>query len=254
MRLIGIPVDAHGLRVERLAELCERERVCAVYVTPHHQYPTTVPLAPGRRLELLALAERARFAVFEDDYDHEFHYEGRPLLPLASADTASVVMYFGTFSKVFAPGIRVGYAVGPRPVLEEMKRLRFYLDRQGDQVTECALADMIEEGELQRHMRRMRRIYRLRRDACAEHLQKQLSAALFFQLPNGGLALWTRVAAEIDVTHWSSRAEVQGVAIQSGRQFRFDDKPCPYIRIGYAALNEAELAEAIRRLRRALPA
>jgi GntR family transcriptional regulator/MocR family aminotransferase len=116
-RIVPVPVDQHGMRVSQLAELCAREPVRAVYVTPHHQYPTTVPLAPARRIELLALAARARFAVLEDDYDHEFHYEGRPVLPLASADQAAVVIYIGTLSKVFAPGLRIGYMRAPRPVL-----------------------------------------------------------------------------------------------------------------------------------------
>jgi GntR family transcriptional regulator/MocR family aminotransferase len=251
-KIVPIGVDAHGLRVPLLAALCERERVRAVYVTPHHQYPTTVQLAPARRLELMALAARARFAVLEDDYDHEFHYEGRPLLPLASADPASHVIYVGTLSKVFAPGVRLGYAVAPRPVLLEMLRQRFYFDRQGDHASECAIAELIEDGELQRHTRRTRRIYQLRRNCCAALLEQQLGAALSFRVPNGGMALWARVAAHVDVDRLAVLAEQEGVIIQAGRQFRWDGKACPYIRVGYAGLDEAELAEAVRRLKRAI--
>jgi GntR family transcriptional regulator/MocR family aminotransferase len=251
-RIVPIGVDAHGLRVPLLAALCERERVRAVYLTPHHQYPTTVPLAPARRLELMALAARARFAVLEDDYDHEFHYEGRPLLPLASADPASHVVYIGTLSKVFAPGIRLGYAVAPRPVLAEMTRQRFYFDHQGDHVSECALAELIEDGELQRHTRRTRRIYQLRRDHCVALLHQQLGAALEFRVPNGGMALWARLAEQVDSDRLAGLAEHEGVIIQAGRQFRWDGKACPYIRVGYAGLDEAELVEAVRRLKRAI--
>src|SRR5439155_5739164 len=84
-RLQPIPVDEDGLRTDALAALADREPLRAVYVTPHHQYPTTATLTAGRRLELLALARARRFAVLEDDYDHEFHFAGRPILPLASA-------------------------------------------------------------------------------------------------------------------------------------------------------------------------
>ncbi|HEX4354809.1 MAG TPA: PLP-dependent aminotransferase family protein [Polyangiales bacterium] len=250
-RLVPIAVDEQGLNVPLLAALIARERVRAIYLTPHHQYPTTVQLAPARRLELLALAARARIAVLEDDYDHEFHYEGRPLLPLASSDEAGVVIYIGTLSKVFAPGIRVGYVIAPRPLLSELTHQRFYLDRQGDHVTECALAELIEDGELARHTRRTRRVYQARRDRCATLLEQHFGAALQFQRPNGGMALWARVDRAVDTERWVELAEREGVLIQGGRQFRLDESETPYVRLGYAALDERELAEAVRRLKRA---
>lgn len=109
LRLAGaelhpILVDEKGLDVDGLQRLLRQTPVRAVYVTPHHQYPTTVTLSPQRRQQLLALAQRHRFVIIEDDYDHEFHYDGRPVLPLASADEAGVVASLGTLSKVLAPG------------------------------------------------------------------------------------------------------------------------------------------------------
>jgi len=112
-RLVHIQVDTHGLCIDNLAALAEQERIRAVFVTPHHQFPTTVTLAPARRLRLLELARRYRFAIIEDDFDHESHCEGRPILPLASADTAGTVIYVGTLSKTLAPGLRLGYCGRP---------------------------------------------------------------------------------------------------------------------------------------------
>jgi GntR family transcriptional regulator/MocR family aminotransferase len=250
-RIEPIAVDASGLCVPQLQALCQRENVRAVYLTPHHQYPTTVPLAPGRRLQLLELARRERFVVIEDDYDHEFHYEGRPLLPLASADDA--VVYVGTLSKVFAPGLRIGYVVAPPAVLQELVRRRYYLDRQGDHHTEAALAELIEDGELQRHTRRMRRTYHARRDHCAELLRQHLGSALTFDVPNGGMALWARAAPDIDVQAWAARAEAQGVVVQTEQEFRWDGRAGSHLRLGYGALSEPELARAVRRLQESLP-
>src|SRR5207244_1344963 len=122
--LIPLPVDDHGMRIDALRALVSARRVRAVYVTPHHQYPTTALLAPGRRIELLEIARTERIAVLEDDYDHEFHYEGRPVLPLASADPGGVVVYIGTLSKLLAPGLRLGFAVAPRAMIERMAALR----------------------------------------------------------------------------------------------------------------------------------
>jgi GntR family transcriptional regulator/MocR family aminotransferase len=251
-RILPIPVDAQGLSVPLLAAACQRQPIRAVYVTPHHQYPTTVPMSPGRRLSLLSLAASQRMLIVEDDYDHEFHYEGRPLLPLKSADEAGCVVYVGTLSKVFAPGVRIGYVVAPRPVLREMIARRYYLDRQGDQVMEAALAELIDDGELERHTRRMRRVYQVRREVCAAELHKQLPAALDFDVPNGGMALWARAASDIDVMAWSRAAEQAGVAFQPGQQFRWDGKPSAYLRLGYAGLREEELILAVRRMQQSL--
>jgi len=129
--LVPIAVDSHGIDVAALEALCERHAVRAVYVTPHHQYPTTVTLSAPRRLALLALAKKHKLAIIEDDYDHEFHYEGRPVLPLASADSDGLVVYIATLSKLLAPGLRTGFVVGPSALVQHLAARRMYVDRQG---------------------------------------------------------------------------------------------------------------------------
>jgi GntR family transcriptional regulator / MocR family aminotransferase len=251
--LVAIPTDEQGLDTARLAELSRRRRIRAVYVTPHHQYPTTVTLSAARRIELLALARAERIAIIEDDYDHEFHYVGRPVLPLASTDRAGVVIYLGTLSKVLAPGLRIGYVAAPPPLIERLASYRCYLDRQGDQTVEAAVALLLEDGELQRHVRRARRHYAERRRVFASLLEEQLGSALSFHVPNGGIAIWARLARGVDGEDWSARALAQGVALQLTRHFAFDGRPRPYLRLGFAGLNPSELEQAVQRLRRALP-
>jgi GntR family transcriptional regulator / MocR family aminotransferase len=250
-RLVPVPIDRDGLRVDALAALCEREPVRGVYLTPHHQYPTTVALSAPRRLALLELAARRRFAIVEDDYDHEFQYEGRPILPLASADRAGAVIYVGTLSKVFAPGVRIGYVVAPPAVRERVVAERFYLDRQGDQVTECAVAELFEDGELQRHVRRARRVYHARRDLLVELLTATFGEMLSFEVPPCGMALWAQVRSGLDPERWLERARAERVLFQPGRWFHFHGRPLPYLRLGFAGLTEDELRLAVRRLDRA---
>jgi GntR family transcriptional regulator / MocR family aminotransferase len=250
--LAPVSVDADGVDVEALARLARRRRLRAVYVTPHHQYPTTATLIAPRRLALLELARRHRFAIIEDDYDHEFHYEWRPVLPLASADRAGVVIYIGTLSKILAPGLRLGYVAAPRSLLDHVALGRRYLDRQGDHVLEHAIAELVEDGELGRHARRMRRVYLRRRDALVSALRRRLGGALDFSVPPGGMALWTRVSSEIDVDGWAERARALALIVHPARQFSFDRRTRPYLRLGFAALDESELARAVDRLARAL--
>jgi len=249
--LVPIPVDEEGLVVADLEKLVQAKPIRAVYVTPHHQYPTTVAMTAGRRLALLALARKHRFMIIEDDYHHEFHYEGRPVLPLASAD-AGVVAYIGSLSKVLAPGLRIGYVVAPRPLLERVTLHRVYSDRQGDQTLECALAELFQGGDVQRHIRRAKRVYQARRDFLAAELRRRLGGVVSFKMPVGGMAIWTRVSADVNVETWSGRAGQRGVVFMTGRSFAFDRKPRPYIRLGFGGLAEPQLRDAVKRMAESL--
>jgi len=250
-RLVPIATDASGLDVDALAALLAREPVRAVYITPHHQYPTTVTLAAGRRLQLLALARTHRVAIVEDDYDHEFHYEGRPVLPLASGDAAGSVVYIGTLSKVLAPGLRIGYLVAPQSLLERVIAVRSYTDLNGDRTLEAAAAELLASGEVGRHIRRARRMYQARRDALVHALTNRLDGVLRVTPPSGGMALWARVHG-VDPGAWARAAQPRGVAFQVGRQFSFEQRPLPHVRLGFAGLDERGLAEAVRRMALAL--
>ncbi len=252
-RLVPVPVDAHGLDVEALAALCAAERVRGVYVTPHHQFPTTVTLAPARRIRLLELAREKRLFVLEDDYDHEFHYEGRPILPLASADAHGSVIYVGTLSKVLAPGMRIGFVVAPAVLVERLASVRRIVDRQGDHLLEHAVAELLEEGAIQRHIRRAKRIYAERRARLAELLESTFHGVLAFRLPTGGTAIWARIVdKQVSADAWAAAASERGLLLQPARQFAFDGRPRPFLRLGFAQHDEREAREAIKRMSAAL--
>lgn len=249
-RLIAAPLDAAGLQVEAV----DAAAPIAVYTTPHHQYPTTVTLTPARRLALLTLARRRTMAILEDDYDHEFHFEGRPVAPLAASDRGDHVIYLGTLSKILAPGLRLGFVVAAERVIEQLARLRASIDRQGDHVIENAVADMIEDGELQRHARKMRRCYQARRDALVTALARELGGALTFELPAGGMTLWAQADDVIRIEGWRRAALDHGVAFTTARDLHLEARATPFLRLGFARHDEVELTDAVRRLRRALDA
>jgi len=252
-KLIGVPVDADGLQVDVLDRTLRQHPIRAVYVTPHHQFPTTVTMSAGRRLKLLDLARAHRIAIIEDDYDYEFHYDGRPVLPLASADQFGVVAYVGTFSKVLAPALRIGYVAAPTSLIERIAAHRSHLDSQGDQVLEYAVSQLLEEGEIQRHIRRVRREYRARRDTLVQELNERLGNIVTFDVPAGGIALWVRANDVLNVDKWASTARQRGAIVVTAAAFTFNARPAPYMRLGFASLNNQELRDGVRRLAAACP-
>jgi GntR family transcriptional regulator / MocR family aminotransferase len=251
-RCLAVPVDAQGLRVDLLETLLETTPLRAVFVTPQRQYPTLAVLAPERRARLLRLAAARRIALIEMDPDSEFHFDGRPVAPLAAEDTAGVVVHVGTLSKIFSPDLRLGFVHGPLPLVQRMNALRGAYDRHGDPVLERAMADLMEDGEIQRHLNRMNKAYRRRRDALCAALGEHLSEVLEVKTPPGGLAVWAQVRPGLDVDAWAARALEQGIAFRPGRRFAFDGGPVSGLRLGFANYPEPELVEVARRMRTAL--
>lgn len=247
-KLLPIRVDGEGLDVSAL----RGRRIRAVYVTPHHQDPTTVTLSARRRLQLLELARRQRFAIIEADYDYEFQFDAAPVLPMASSDVHGVVVYVGTLSKALAPGLRVGFTVAPRPLREAMLAVRGQVDRQGDLVLERAVAELLEDGEVLRHSLKARRAFHARRDLLVALLRRHVPE-LSFEVPRGGLALWAKAPDRIDVEAWAKRALQHGVRFFTGRSYSPHGKALPYLRLGFGHLDERELEEAVKRLARARP-
>ncbi len=255
-RVVSAPVDAQGLDIDRFEQLLDQEPgVRAVYVTPHHQYPTTVTLGAGRRLRLLEIARRRGLTLIEDDYDHEYRFEGRPVLPLAARALADDrVVHIGSVSKLLAPALRIGYATGHPDLLARMTDLRETIDRHGDIPLEHALARLIDEGDLGRHARKVRKIYEHRRDLLAAEIAAQLGDAVAFDSPAGGLALWLKVAPSIDAAAWAEAAERAGLLLTHGGQLRLDQtRPTNAFRLGFASLDDAELRRAVQLLRSAQP-
>jgi GntR family transcriptional regulator/MocR family aminotransferase len=247
-------LDGGGLDVEALDRLAAASGTAlrAVMVTPHRHYTTLVPLAAERRRRLLELAAARRLAVLEVDLDSEFHYDGAPARSLASEDPAGVVVHVGTLSKLFASALRLGFVVAPPPLIARLESLRAAVDRHGDPALEVAFAELMEDGELQRHLNRMRVAYRSRRDALCGALAAHLGATLEVAAPSGGLALWARLRRMVDLDGWAARALEAGVTFRPGRVFAFDGQPVPAFRMGFAAHGERELEEAVRRMAAAL--
>lgn len=243
--LLTVPVTETGLDIDALASLCAKTAIRAVFVTSHHHHPTTVTLSAEKRMKLLQLAERHRFAIIEDDYDYDFHYSGSPLLPLSSADRGGYSIYIGSFSKTIAPFIRTGYVVAPRNLIREIARVRRIIDRQGDAVLEQALAELIRGGDIRRHLNKTLRVYRLRRDHFCSLLTELLGNAVSFKAPEGGMAVWTKFNEDISFDQLVAEAAKKGLHVNHASVYNPAGRNLNATRLGFCSLTETEAEKAL---------
>ncbi|WP_199118934.1 PLP-dependent aminotransferase family protein [Pedobacter sp. ASV28] len=249
---IGIPVDEHGLVVDELRKVCKRIKVRMVYVTPHHHYPTTVALRIDRRLALLKLANEYGFIIFEDDYDFDFHYKHRPLLPLASADENGMVIYCGSFSKSFSPAFRMGYLAASENVIDHLTNIRILLDRQGDHILDNAMAELIKDGTISRFVRKAHTVYEDRRNYFCDLLKTELKGAVDFIVPEGGMSVWTKFSNSIDLENLAKRAYAKGLYLSNGKIHQYDGYRENAVRLGFASSSKEELAKSVAILKELL--
>src|SRR5262249_52248689 len=167
--VVPVRVDGQGLDV---AALPTDARL--VYVTPSHQFPLGTVMSLGRRQALLAFCQKRGAAIVEDDYDSEFRFDGRPLEPLQSLDRNGRVVYVGSFSKVLLPTLRLGFVVAPASLMPGLRAAKRVADSHGSTEAQSALAELIDDGLFARHVRRLQRVYRERRDTLALALEREL--------------------------------------------------------------------------------
>lgn len=248
-KVLKCKLDEQGLNISHLRDILASHEVAGIFVTPHHQYPTTVTLPMHRRLALLELSKLHNFVVIEDDYDHEFHYETNPIPPLASLHNSENVVHIGSMSKVFAPGLRLGYIVADSHFIKRAAQEIVLIDRQGNTITEHVLADLMESGEVKRHIRKVRQEYKERRDHAAKEFTRIFNNNVSFVLPTGGLAIWVDISKLIEGKNLDNfKNDNSTLSIF----FNKEQKISTHIRFGFGSLDKIEITQSIEKLYQSL--
>jgi GntR family transcriptional regulator/MocR family aminotransferase len=238
-----IPVDAFGLRVDRLA----RTGAGAVLVTPAHQYPSGAVLAPERRAALLDWAERTRSVVIEDDYDAEYRYDREPIGALQGLAPDRVV-YVGSASKVLSPALRLGWLVVPSDLAADVAHAKLHADRGSSAFEQLAFADFLNRGDLDRHLRRTRPVYRRRRDALVAALHTHLRHFPIHGVA-AGLHLMIELDADLDEQAVVTAAARHSVRVYAAGAYRANRRHgARALLLGYGGLCESDMPEAVRQL------
>ncbi len=247
-KVVGVPIDAHGLRFDVRSNA---PRI--IFVTPSHQYPTGVLMPVGRRQELLRYASRIGAAIIEDDYDGDFHYEGRPVPALSGLDPEALVFYVGTFSKAMSAGVRVGYVVVPNALLDAFAMAQRHLGLMVPSSIQSALEEFIGRGAYLAHIRRMTRLYRDRRDFLIEALTSAGRAGLKIQAPPGGMQLLARCDPSIDDVALARRMEASGVSVRPLSEMLYHASRERGLFLGFAAWDRTEIAAGAEIIGRLFP-
>jgi GntR family transcriptional regulator / MocR family aminotransferase len=253
LAVIPVPVDEDGLEVERLAEASPAAAsggsgagsVAAVMITPAHQFPLGVVLAPGRRSALLDWAARADAVVLEDDYDAEYRYDRQPVGAVQGL-APDLVAYAGSTSKTLAPGLRLGWLVVPDGLLDAVTAAKESDDLGTPVVEQLALADFLQRGELDRHLRRTRSVYRARRDALVAALARLLPECR----PAGvaaGIHLVVQLPAGTDEQAVLDAARSRGLGLSGISEHRIEPGP-PALLLGYGRISEPAIEAAVQAL------
>ncbi len=245
-RIRSVPVDENGLVVDALPR-----RAQFVYVTPSHQYPLGVSMSFERRRALLQWAERNHAAIIEDDYDSEFRFRDRPSEPLQTLDASGRVIYIGSFSKTMLPAIRLGFVVAPPSLRAAVHRAKEVTDWHTPLPLQVALAQFIESGAFSGHVRKMREVYRARREMVIESLTRQFGDCLEVVPSIAGLhiAALARKATAEEIKAIVEKASQLGVAVQELSALTVGPSGRPGIMLGYGAIPTANISEGLRRLR-----
>src|SRR3954470_10754358 len=246
MKLCPIPVDAQGIDVKAGIELAPDAR--AAFITPSHQFPNGVALSMARRLELLAWARDSGAWIVEDDYASEFRYGGRPLASLQGLDNGERVIYIGTLNKALFPGLRLGYAVVPRPLLREFVTHRYLMDRQPSTLSQAVVAAFMEDGHFAAHIRRMRLLYREQRDELVAALKNRLGEELTVHAPDQGMHLVAYTRKGLKDTAVERAGRQHGVIVRAMSRLYVAAAPRSALVLGFSGYPRHTITPAVERL------
>ncbi|KGA23110.1 PLP-dependent aminotransferase family protein [Pectobacterium brasiliense] len=257
-QVMSVSSDADGMVVDELEELLTKQRIKGVYIVPNFGNPSGVTLSYERRLKLIQLAERYGFVIIEDDPYGELRFteERNPtLFQLAQEQLGSTeyVLYTSTFSKVLAPGLRLGWAILPDWLLHKVAIIKQAADLHASALSQTVAECYLGLGRLDTQIEKIRHAYKHKGELLAQLVEKELGDVITFNQPKGGMFLWAKFRQDdFNTTEWLKKTLDQGVVFVPGEFFFPDNIDYSTLRLSFATATDEQMHEAVARLRRAL--
>lgn len=247
MGLLELPVLDTGADLRVLKARTPRQPGKLVYVSPNFHNPTGQTMPLETRRELAEIAMQSRMPIIEDDVFGQLRYEG-PSQPALQSLCPDLVIYVGSFSKMLSPGLRVGWIVAPKPVAEQLVLAKQSSDLHTGMLIQAAMDEFCRRGLMLRHLKRVRRIFKSRRDAMAEALHRHFPQDARWKPPEGGLSMWVTLPGDFDTEELLSAAQDRGVQFLPGGVFYFRSAAGSSMRLSFATENEQAITSGIRTL------
>lgn len=253
-KFISVPVTEQGMDLDALEDILSQRRPKLIYTIPSFHNPTGATMDMRTRRRLIELAIRHRVPIVEDDIYREIRYEGAMLPPLKALDEYGIVIYINSFSKVSFPGLRVGWVVAPRIVIDHLNRAKERSDLHASLMTQAAIHEFSRHGLLARHIKRVKRAYAERRDCMLEAMEKHFPSEARWNRPEGGMALWVRLPERLNASQVLLQAAEQGVIFSPGEAFYCSLPRQDMMRLSFTMASPTLIREAIKRLGRVIEA
>ncbi|AFI88243.1 PLP-dependent aminotransferase family protein [Pectobacterium parmentieri] len=256
--VMSVSSDADGMVVDELEELLKKQRIKGVYIVPNFGNPSGVTLSYERRLQLVQLAERYGFVIIEDDPYGELRFteERNPTLFQLAQDklgSTEYVLYTSTFSKVLAPGLRLGWAILPDWLLHKVAIIKQAADLHASALSQTVAECYLGLGRLDTQIEKIRHAYKHKGELLAQLIEKELGDVITFNQPKGGMFLWAKFRQDdFNTTEWLKKTLEQGVVFVPGEFFFPDNIDYSTLRLSFATATDEQMHEAVSRLRRAL--
>lgn len=244
MNLVGLPLDEEGVRTDKIAQCKDAGHGTILYTIPCFHNPTGIVMSEDRREKLLALCLQKRLPIIEDDVYRDLWLDAEAPLPLKARDQNGMVLYLGSMSKSLSPGLRIGWIIGPEPVINRLADVKMQTDYGASSLSQWAVAEWLESGLYEEHLEKVRESLRKRREHVVHALTKHLFRVATWHVPSGGFYIWLRIAADMPVKELFDKALRRGVLLNPGHLY--DRTDCRHIRLSYAYATKEQLDEGIR--------
>ncbi|NOZ77645.1 MAG: PLP-dependent aminotransferase family protein [Acidobacteria bacterium] len=246
-RVLAVPVDHDGMRTDVLEAILERHRPKLIYTLPTFQNPSGVEMSLTRRKELLELSARTQVPILEDDPYSELCYDGSPLPSLKALDSTGHVVYLSTLSKVLFPGMRLGFLVGPRPLIRRLALLKQGIDLHSSSVGQRLLDRFIRDGHYEPYLATLRTAYAERRDTMDQALSDGEVSGLAWTKPRGGFYFWCRLPREVERSRLLNEAADAGVAYLPGDACFAEPPADAFVRLNFSYSSPERIRDGVVR-------
>lgn len=246
MHLVGIPLDKEGIQANQIPQYKKQHKAALLYTIPSFHNPTGTLMTVERRNQLFNICRRGQLPLIEDDVYRELWFEEDPPKPIKSFDKNGLVLYLGSLSKSLSPGLRIGWIVGPEPVVEHLADIKMQTDYGSSSLSQWAAVELFSSGLYYQHLNEVRKQLKIRRDFTLDILNKYFSDIAVWEKPSGGFYIWVRLLPSISMRKLFEIALTEGILLNPGNVY--DNQAEQYLRISYSFASLPDIEDGLRRL------